>query len=145
MKLKHMSIAAVMVALSAVSAAAQTVHVFKDVGCGCCGGWVAHMRQSGFNVQATNVMPEQMNALKAKAGITTDTASCHTAFVEGYVIEGHVPATDVARLLKTKPDAIGLSVPGMPMGSPGMEGGSPEPYQVLLINGSGSTTIFVEQ
>lgn len=141
MKLRQIVIASVMACISS-AAAAQTVNVFKDAGCGCCGAWVSHLRDSGFTVEASDVTPDEMSALKAKSGITAATASCHTALVDGYVIEGHVPASDVARLLKEKPEAVGLSVPGMPIGSPGMEFGTPETYEVLLMGKTGSTTVF---
>lgn len=144
MKLRQTLFATAIACLASTAALAQTVSVFKDAGCGCCGAWVEHMRQNGFTVEASDISPEQMNALKAKAGITAATASCHTAFVEGYVIEGHVPASDVARLIEEKPEAVGLSVPGMPIGSPGMEFGTPEAYQVLLLERSGTTTVFAE-
>jgi Predicted metal-binding protein len=128
--------------LSASAALSATVSVFKDAGCGCCGGWIAHMRANGFTVAAADISPEQMDVVKAKAGITSDTASCHTALVDGYVVEGHVPASDVQRLITERPDAVGLAAPGMPSGSPGMEGAGLEPYDVLLIKRDGRTEIF---
>ena len=128
--------------LSASVALSASVSVFKDAGCGCCGGWISHMRENGFAVSATNVAPETMDVVKSKAGVTADTASCHTAIVAGYVVEGHVPASDVQRLMDERPDAIGLSAPGMPIGSPGMEGAGAEPYDVLLIRRDGRTEVF---
>lgn len=128
--------------LSASVALSASVSVFKDAGCGCCGGWMSHMRENGFAVSATNVAPETMDVVKSKAGVTADTASCHTAIVAGYVVEGHVPASDVQRLMDERPDAIGLSAPGMPIGSPGMEGAGAESYDVLLIRRDGRTEVF---
>ncbi|EHK55600.1 hypothetical protein MAXJ12_19208 [Mesorhizobium alhagi CCNWXJ12-2] len=128
--------------LSATAAAAQTVAVFKDAGCGCCGGWIAHMQQNGFSVDAANVEPERMQQVKSRAGISSDIASCHTAFVEGYFVEGHVPAEDVERLISQRPDAAGLAAPGMPLGSPGMEGSGAQRYQVLLVLKDGTTEVF---
>ncbi len=128
--------------LSASAALSATVSVFKDAGCGCCGGWIAHMRTNGFTVTAADISPDRMDVVKSGAGITSDTASCHTALVDGYVVEGHVPASDVQRLLAERPDAVGLAAPGMPSGSPGMEGAGSEPYDVLLIHKDGRTEVF---
>lgn len=142
MRSRTILLSAVMTLLTAATAAAQTVEVFKDAGCGCCGGWVAHMQRNGFQVNATDVEPERMEQVKQRAGVTADLASCHTAFVEGYFVEGHVPAEDVARLLAERPDAAGLTAPGMPLGSPGMEGAGAEPYQVLLVRADGTSEVF---
>ena len=142
MTLKSFLFAVAVGLVSASPALSATINVFKDPGCGCCGGWIAHMRSNGFSVSAMDVTPEQMDLVKAKAGIGSGTASCHTAFIDGYVIEGHVPAADVARLLSERPDAIGLSVPGMPAGSPGMEAAMPEAYDVLLIHRDGRADVF---
>ncbi len=120
-----------------------SVEVFKSASCGCCGNWVKHMQQSGFTVTANNVAYSILQKIKRQAGVTEEFASCHTAHVGGYVIEGHVPAEDVKRLLQEKPEALGLVVPGMPIGSPGMEMGSEkEPYEVLLVKKDGSTEVF---
>jgi hypothetical protein len=122
---------------------ARSVEVWKSPTCGCCRGWVAHMKNSGFKVATNNVEYDILYKIKRQAGIGEEMASCHTAKVGGYVIEGHVPAEDVARLLKEKPDAVGLAVPGMPVGSPGMEyGNEKEPYEVLLVKKDGSTEVF---
>ncbi|CAD7026460.1 metal-binding protein [Pseudorhizobium endolithicum] len=142
MKLRTLLLSAAISFLSASVALSATVSVFKDAGCGCCGGWIAHMTANGFTVASADISPEEMDVVKAKAGITGDTASCHTALVDGYVVEGHVPASDVQRLLAERPDAVGLAAPGMPAGSPGMEGAGAEPYDVLLIHKDGSTEIF---
>jgi hypothetical protein len=116
------------------------VLVTKDPNCGCCGGWVDHMKAAGFPVEV--VTTPQVNRVKARLGVPDDLASCHTAEVSGYVIEGHVPADAVKRLLAEKPQAKGLAVPGMPVGSPGMEieGMAPDTYDVVLFGPSGQTT-----
>lgn len=124
-------------------ASGETVEVFKDANCGCCNGWIDHMRSAGFSVAATDIAPAAMSTRKAEAGISHEHASCHTAFVDGYVVEGHVPAGDVRRLLAEHPDAIGLTAPGMPPSSPGMDIGS-EPYDVLLIKPDGTSDVWAK-
>ncbi len=110
------------------------VEVWKDPNCGCCQDWVDHMQANGFTVQVHNT---GNNAVRAKLGLPPELGSCHTALVGGYVIEGHVPAADVHKLLKAQPKALGITVPGMPIGSPGMDGevygGRKDPYDVLLV------------
>ncbi|MBK0398690.1 DUF411 domain-containing protein [Limibaculum sp. M0105] len=124
-------------------AAAQAVEVMKSPTCGCCTAWAEHMQHAGFDVALRDTPDDMLAQAKARLGITIATASCHTAMVEGYVIEGHVPAEDVRRLLAERPDAVGLSVPGMPIGSPGMEmGDAAEPYEVLLLRRDGGTEVF---
>lgn len=110
--------------------------VHKSATCGCCGGWAKHMRAAGFIVEEIN--EPDMTAIKARLGVPEKMASCHTAELDGYIIEGHVPAQAVAQLLKERPKAIGLAAPGMPMGSPGMEMGEPEPYTLYLFDASGA-------
>lgn len=118
-----------------------TMRVFKSPYCGCCAAWVDHMREAGFSVEVTNL--EDMTPAKTHFGISDDLQSCHTAVVDGYVIEGHVPADDVKRLLAERPEAAGLSVPGMPIGSPGMEQGDrTEPYDVVLFDRKGGRLVF---
>lgn len=109
--------------------------IYKDPYCGCCDGWADHMKAAGFDV--TVKVEEAMDTVKAKYGVGADLASCHTAVVDGYVIEGHVPAGAVKRLLAERPQATGLTAPGMPMGSPGMEmpGSKADTYDVLLFKG----------
>ena len=125
------------------TAGAQSVEVYKDAFCGCCSLWIEHLQKNGMSVAAHNVEQEQLAKLKATPGVGKKLASCHTAKVGGYVIEGHVPAADIQRLLKEKPDAVGLAVPGMPIGSPGMEQGDrKEPYEVLLVLKDGSTRVW---
>ncbi|WP_347268013.1 DUF411 domain-containing protein [Paracoccus sp. (in: a-proteobacteria)] len=119
------------------------LHVLKDPACGCCGDWVEAMRAAGFEVSVEDMPNDALARVKAGAGITPALASCHTARVEGYVIEGHVPPADVRRLLAERPAAIGLSVPGMPYGAPGMGPESErEAYDVILIGRDGSTGLF---
>ena len=124
------------------------VEVWKDPNCGCCQDWIDHLQANGFSVQ---VHASGNNAVRAKLGLPVELGSCHTALVGGYVVEGHVPAADVHKLLKIKPKALGITVPGMPIGSPGMDGavygGRKDPYDVLLVTqrmmSSGvSTSVF---
>src|SRR5262249_57991091 len=108
----------------AYAAPRPLVPVHRDPNCGCCGGWVAHLQVNGFD--ANVIETTKLNPLKTKLGVTCDLAACHTAEVEGYVIEGHVPASAIKRFLAERPKARGLAVPGMPQGSPGMTGESEE-------------------
>ncbi|MGD9724992.1 MAG: DUF411 domain-containing protein [Alphaproteobacteria bacterium] len=120
---------------SAANTAAGMLEVYKSPSCGCCDVWVNHVRNGGFMVHVTDV--EDLDPIKAKFGVTSDLQSCHTAFIDGYVIEGHVPVREITRLLKERPSGTGLAVPGMPIGSPGMEQGSRrETYQVILFSPS---------
>ena len=114
--------------------AGPAVKVFKDPSCGCCGAWVEHMRQAGFAMSVEEV--GDLGPVKRNLGVPDDLVSCHTALLEDYVIEGHVPAAALLRLLAERPAARGLAVPGMPAGSPGMEGGTPEAYAVILFDGA---------
>jgi hypothetical protein len=116
------------------------VTVYKDASCGCCKKWVEHMQASGFTVTAQD--NADMDALKDHYGVPSGVRSCHTALVGSYVVEGHVPASDVDRMLKEQPKVAGLSVPGMVMGSPGMEGSMSKPYTVLAFQKTGATTSF---
>jgi hypothetical protein len=118
------------------------VTVYKDPNCGCCGNWVEHMKASGFKVKV--VEPKDLGAVKARYGVPEKLASCHTAEVGGYVVEGHVPASTVKRLLKEKPPVQGVSVPGMPQGSPGMEvpGGKKDPYDVVSFDKAGKAKVY---
>ena len=107
--------------------------VYRSPSCGCCGAWVEHMRAAGFTVRVENL--EDLSPVKQQFGVVPALQSCHTAIIDGYVIEGHVPAEDVRRLLTERPQATGLSVPGMPIGSPGMEmGNRREPFDVVLFS-----------
>jgi hypothetical protein len=124
--------------------AAPLVEVFKSPTCGCCGNWVEIMRKNGFAVHTTDL--NDMTQIKKSRGVPADVQSCHTAVVNGYVIEGHVPPADVHRLLKEKPAVVGIAVGGMPIGSPGME--SPyvkaEPYNVMSFDKSGAMRVFAK-
>ncbi len=117
------------------------VEVFKSPTCGCCANWVKHLEAHGFTTKVTDV--EDMTQVKSKYGVPGRLQSCHTGVVNGYVLEGHVPAADVQRLLKERPAVVGVAVPGMPVGSPGMEvGNTIQPYDVLTFNKQGQTTVF---
>ena len=132
--------ASILLAAPALSAADEVV-VYKDPNCGCCGKWAEHMRENGFTVR--EVATREMDLVKNEAGVPRALGSCHTAQVGGYVVEGHVPAADVRRLLDEKPALVGLSAPGMPLGSPGMEGPYPaERYDVIGFDAQGGTTVF---
>lgn len=127
--------------LSRRSAAAPSrISVYKDPTCGCCGKWAEHLRANGFEVviQAT----KDLTGYRKKFGVPESLASCHTAVVDGYAIEGHVPAREIQRLLKGRPSAKGLAVPGMPMGSPGMEAAKTQAYSVLLFDASGRSQVY---
>jgi hypothetical protein len=127
-----------------VAAATGTkIHVSKDPTCPCCEDWVEYLRADGFDVTVTVLEIDALNMLKAEKGLPEAAWSCHTGEVEGYVLEGHVPVADIRRLLSERPDAIGLSVPGMPFGSPGMGPESRrEAYDVLLVGKDGTTGVF---
>jgi len=122
--------------------AASEITVYKSPTCGCCTAWIDHLKADGFHVTAIN--SDNMDSIKQQYGVTDRLASCHTAIVDGYVLEGHVPAADVERLLKEKPTIVGLTAPGMPMKSPGMqaEGLPPKNYDVLAFDKQGKTTVF---
>lgn len=124
-------------ATASQSAPAAEITVYKSPWCGCCEQWIGHMRSQGHRVVSQDL--EDLDAIKTMAGVPEDLQSCHTAFVAGYVLEGHVPAADVARLLAERPEARGLAVPGMPGGSPGMEGAAAEPFEVMLFERNGSS------
>ena len=119
------------------------VEVWKDASCGCCGDWIAHMEQNGFKVTTHDT---GNTAVRARLGLPARLGSCHTALVGGYLVEGHVHADEVHRLLRDKPAALGLAVPGMPIGSPGMDGpvygGRRDAYDTLLVLRDGSTRVF---
>lgn len=129
--------------LRALAASPTQVQVWKDPNCGCCKDWIAHLEKNGF---AATVLDQGNNGARSRLGIPQKFASCHTALVQGYAIEGHVPVADIQRLLKEKPAAVGLAVPGMPIGAPGMDGpaygGRRDPYQVLLIRKDGTAEVF---
>ena len=137
-----------LLALSAIPLHVQAqqkvvINVWKDPNCGCCADWMDHLQNNGFVTKVANT-PHQ--AKRMQLGIPSKYASCHTAEVQGYAIEGHVPAADIKRLLQERPSALGLAVPGMPIGSPGMDGpaygGKREAYNVLLIQKDGTSKIY---
>lgn len=115
--------------------------MYKDPNCGCCGKWAEHMRANGFNVK--EISSAEMGAVKSAAGVPQKLGSCHTAKVGGYIVEGHVPASDVKRMLAERPAIVGISAPGMPLGAPGMEGPYPaDRYDVISFDGEGKTEVF---
>jgi hypothetical protein len=130
-------------AQSATSKTGPLVQVWKDPNCGCCKDWMVYLEANGFRTQ---VFDTGNAGMRSRLGMPQKFGSCHTALVAGYVIEGHVPAREIQRLLKEKPQALGLSVPRMPLGSPGMDGpeygGRKDPYDVLLVAKDGSSSIF---
>lgn len=129
-------------AVNLPASAADAVDVYKSPYCGCCEKWVEHLQQAGFAVRTHDV--NDVPAARQRLGMPERLGSCHTAKVAGYVVEGHVPAADIQRLLKEKPKAIGLAVPSMPPGSPGMESPKPVPYNTLLVQAGGVTTVFAK-
>ena len=122
-------------------AAAPTILVYKNPSCGCCGNWVKHLEAAGFTVAVKEV--DDTSVMRKRLGLPEEFGACHTATVAGYVLEGHVPADEVKRLLAARPAAIGLAVPGMPVGSPGMEvGNRVDQYDVLLVDRAGRASVF---
>src|SRR5215218_5013304 len=126
------------------AAAAQKITVYKTSSCGCCKLWVDHLKASGFDVHAMDVSAEQVRSVSKAAGLKDNDVSCHTAKVGNYIVEGHVPASDIQRMLKEKPAIAGIAAPGMPQGSPGMEQGSKEPYDVVAFTKDGKTTVYAK-
>lgn len=119
--------------------------VYKTPSCGCCSVWVEHLRANGFQVETKDVSSDQVRAVSKAAGLPEDGTSCHTAKIGNYVVEGHVPASDIHRLLKEKPAVAGIAAPGMPMGSPGMDqGGAKEAYNVVSFTKDGKMTVFAK-
>lgn len=131
-------------AAPAPAVAKTVIQVYKSPTCGCCKNWVDHVRANGFQAEVFDVSEEELQARKAKLGVGPRLASCHTAIVNGYVVEGHVPAADIQRMLKEKPPIIGIAAPGMPVGSPGMEvpGGRKDKYDVVAFSKGGATRVF---
>lgn len=139
----HLMLAGTVAVLGPSGLGAQSapeVAVFKSATCGCCVKWVDHLKANGFATTSTNV--EDMGVVKAKHSVPRSVHSCHTALVGGYVIEGHVPASDIKRLLKEKPAISGIGVAGMPAGSPGMESATPQRYDVLSFDKQGQTRVY---
>jgi hypothetical protein len=123
-----------------LTAAGPQVQVYKTPTCGCCGQWVQHLKDYGFQVAVQDVA--DTSVYRRKYGVPEALRSCHTAVVEGYAIEGHVPAIDIQRLLRERTKAKGLAVPGMPAGSPGMESTRPEPYSVMIFDSEGRSSVY---
>ncbi|MDH3269962.1 MAG: DUF411 domain-containing protein [Gemmatimonadota bacterium] len=127
---------------AAVAVDLPTVLVYKTPTCLCCNGWVEHLEAAGFTVDARNV--SDLMTVKRDAGVPPQMSSCHTAIVDGYVVEGHVPAELMKDLLANRPDVAGIAAPGMPTGSPGMEGPNAKPYQVLSFTHDGEAAVYAE-
>ena len=144
------TLAAALVAAGGSSDAQQklsalpAVQVYKTPTCGCCSKWVDHMRQAGFTVQAQDMSHDELQAVKTKYAVPAAANSCHTARLGGYIVEGHIPADAVKKMLKERPRVVGIAVPGMPIGSPGMEvpGARVQPYDVLSFDKAGATKVF---
>jgi hypothetical protein len=147
---RMITIAAVLAALASFGAApaqrpaaqGPVVQVYKTPTCGCCANWVKHLQDNGFTTRVTDL--DDLSQLKAKLGVPGAAQSCHTATVDGYVLEGHVPAADVRRMLKERPAITGIAVPGMPIGSPGMEvpGRKPDAYKVMSFDRKGQMAVY---
>ena len=120
---------------------APEITVYRSASCGCCKKWEDHLRANGFTTK--DVVQDDLSAIKAESGVTSKLASCHTALVGGYVVEGHVPAADIQRLLKEKPRIVGLAAPGMPGAAPGMDTGK-DPYEVLTFDAKGNTVVWAK-
>lgn len=136
--------AAVVAATGVRAEPSARLTVVKSPTCGCCSAWVRHMREAGFVVETFDVGAAELEGYKRMAGLPESLWACHTARIGSYVVEGHVPAADVARLLADAPEALGLAVPGMPVGSPGMEmGDRRDPFDTLLVLRDGSTRVYV--
>lgn len=138
-------VSATSASLPAQSASASPVpiKVYKDPNCGCCKEWITHLEQNGFKVEVMD-LPD-LSAVKAKHGVKQELQACHTGVVGNYTVEGHVPADLIHKMLKEKPSIAGLAVPGMPMGSPGMEGAIKEKYDVLTFDRAGRTTVYAQR
>jgi hypothetical protein len=129
-------VASLLFGVMTYAAATTTVEVYKSPTCGCCAKWVDHMRDHGFTVNTHDVGNKE---IRRKVGLSDSLGSCHTAIINGYVFEGHIPAPDIKRFLRERPKALGLAVPDMPHGSPGMEGSRVDPYSVLMVKERGDT------
>lgn len=141
--LRPVWLATLAMTLLPAAAFSASLEMMTTGGCACCHAWARHLREAGHEVVVKDFAMGQLMKMKLDAGLPAALTACHTAKVEGYLIEGHVPERDVRRLLDERPDALGLVVPGMPIGSPGMESGNKrEPYEVLLLKKDGSTEVF---
>jgi hypothetical protein len=129
--------------IKSASADIPKIAVYKTPTCGCCSAWIKHIKKAGFHVKSENVTYGELAGLKRRYGIPPELSSCHTAFINSYFVEGHVPAEDIKALIFEKPEALGLSVPNMPIGSPGMEmRNQKDPYDTLLVKSNGSSKVF---
>ncbi|WP_151638759.1 DUF411 domain-containing protein [Noviherbaspirillum aerium] len=141
---RHLLLKAAIVGMLSVNLAATAanpiVEVYKSESCGCCSEWVKHLEANGFTVKAQNVA--NPSDYREKFGMPNELGSCHTGLIQGYALEGHVPANEIKRLIAEKPKAKGLAVPAMPLGSPGMEGPRKDPYDVLLVKGDGKYSVY---
>ncbi len=138
--LSLLALSGILLAMPALATEPEMV-MYQHPECGCCGKWADHMRENGFRVQQVKTL--EMVLVKSEAGMPTELGSCHTATIEGYIVEGHVPASDVQRMLEERPALVGISAPGMPLGSPGMEGPYPaERYDVIGFDGKGGAYVF---
>ena len=130
----------------ALAAGKPQLEVWKSPTCGCCHDWIAHLQANGFQVAVYDVSEAAKAGQRLKIGMPDKFGSCHTGLIDGYVVEGHVPAREITRLLKERPKAVGLAVPGMPVGSPGMDGpvyqGRKDAYAVLLVQRDGNAAVF---
>lgn len=125
-----------------VASSAEVIDVYKSLKCGCCSKWIDHIKDAGFEVRTHNVM--NVPLARRALGMPERFGSCHTAKIGNYVVEGHVPAADIQRLINEKPKAVGIAVPSMPPGSPGMESTKPVPYNTLLVQAGGEATVFAK-
>ena len=142
--LRAVAVAAALLLSTAAAGAASVIEVLSTSGCGCCVGWVRHLEENGYATDVRQLPMGELMQRKLALGLRPGLTSCHTGLIDGYVIEGHVPAREVARLLAERPEAVGLVVPDMPYGSPGMgePGADADPYDVLLLRRDGTTEVF---
>ena len=140
---KPLAFAFLLATATQAAAGATEIEVFKTNGCGCCLAWMEHLQENGFSPTGEDMFGGALVRFKLDKGVPQKMVSCHTALVDGYVIEGHVPAREIQRLLTDRPEAVGLAVPDMPLGSPGMDFGKRrDAYDVFLIRQDGSTEVF---
>jgi hypothetical protein len=153
MKIRNITFAASVIAVAGLGIATYaqmkpvssrpSAVVYKTPTCGCCSLWVDHLKAAGFQVEAKDVSADEVRAVSKAAGLKDEGTSCHTAKIGNYVVEGHVPASDIQKMLKEKPAIAGIAAPGMPMGSPGMDqGGAKEPYDVIAFTKDGKTSVY---
>ena len=140
--LRSLALVALMASASLAAQPLAKVDIYKSAACDCCGKWVEHMKKSGFKVDIHNV--DDISGSRKKLGMPEKYGSCHTSKIGAYVVEGHVPAADIRRLLKENPKALGLAVPSMPPGSPGMDIPNSPPYETLLIQSDGSSRVYAK-